>query len=326
MLVHNSLPEINFEDIETEIEFLGKSLKAPFLVASMTGGHEETIEINRNLAVAVEEMGIGMGVGSQRAAIEDESLAGSFTVVRDAAPNAFIYANVGMPQVLKYGIEFVERAIDMIDADAVAIHLNFLQEAIQPEGEVNAKGCIEAIKEVCRELKTPVIIKETGAGMTRDVVLKLRDAGVSVVDVGGKGGTSWSGVETYRTKDSVFRKIGMDFWDWGVPTAFCIAEVYKILPTIATGGIRSGLDVAKAIALGAIAGSAALPFLKPATESAEEVKKTLEYFVKGLKVAMFLSGAERIEELRKIPVLVYGVFRDWLETRGFNIAEFCRGR
>ncbi len=326
MLIHKALPEINYDDINTEVKFFGKKLSAPFLIASMTGGHKETIEINKNLAKAVEELNLGMGVGSQRAAIEDSSLVESFTVVRDYAPTAFIYANVGISQILEHGVEFAEKAIEMIDADALALHLNFLQELIQPEGNVNAQGCIDAIKDVCKSVKVPVIIKETGAGICREIGLAIKKAGASALDVGGKGGTSWSGVESYRVKDEITRKIGRDFWNWGIPTAFCVAEVYDILPTIATGGIRCGLDIAKALALGAKLASAALPFLRPATTSSEEVKKTLKYFIKGLKTAMFLTGCETVNELRKVPIVVHGKFKDWLEVRGFDVKKFCRHR
>jgi isopentenyl-diphosphate delta-isomerase len=326
MLIHSAMPEVDFDEISLEVNFLDKKLEAPFLIASMTGGHPETLKINRNLAIAVEELGLGMGVGSQRAAIENESLVESFSIVRDAAPTAFIYANVGMPQVLKHGIEFVEKAIEMVEADAVAIHLNFLQEAIQPEGEVNARGCIKVLKEVCNAVKVPIIMKETGAGISREVGKKVKNAGASAIDVGGKGGTSWSGVEVYRTKDEISKNVGIDFWDWGIPTAFCIAECYDLLPTIATGGIRSGLDVAKALALGAKVGSAALPFLTHALESAEDVKNMLSYFLRGLKIAMFLTGCRRVEELKSIPIHIQGKFREWLELRGFNLEDYCKKR
>ena len=202
--IHHALPEVDFDEVNVGVEFLGKKLSAPFLIASMTGGHPETKEINKKLALAVQELGIGMGVGSQRAAIEDEKVADSFSVVREFAPEAFIYANVGISQVLKYGVEFVEKAIEMIDADAVAIHLNFLQEAIQPEGDRNAKNCLNVLKEVCESIKVPVIVKETGAGISRDIAIKLKLIGVDAIDVGGKGGTSWSGVEVYRAKEIAF--------------------------------------------------------------------------------------------------------------------------
>ncbi|MFO7967091.1 MAG: type 2 isopentenyl-diphosphate Delta-isomerase [Archaeoglobaceae archaeon] len=325
-LIHNALPDLNFQDVDTNITLFDKKLSAPLLIASMTGGHKDTIEINKNLAVAVEELGLGIGVGSQRAAIENEGLAESFTVVRDNAPNAFVYANVGLPQVMEHGIEFVEKAVDMIGADAVAIHLNFLQEIIQPEGEVNARGSARALEQVCAEIKTPVIVKETGAGITREVALKLKEAGVDAIDVGGKGGTSWSGVEIYRTKNELTREVGREFWSWGVPTAFCVPETYQILPTIATGGLRSGQDVTKSISLGAVAGSAALPFLKPATRSPDEVKKELEYFIQGLKTAMFLTGCEKIENLRTIPIFIHGLLNDWLASRNIDVGELSRRR
>ncbi len=314
MLIHSALPELDFEEVKTEVRFLGKKLSAPFLIASMTGGHRNTTEINRNLAIAVEELGLGMGVGSQRAAIENSSpeILESFTVVREYAPNAFIYANVGAAQVVR-DIEFAEKAVEMIDADALAIHLNFLQEAVQPEGDRNARGCLKAIEEVCSSLKVPVIVKETGAGISREVAEAVRKAGASAIDVGGKGGTSWSGVEVYRA-EGLMKEIGRDFWDWGLPTAFCVVDCCDILPTIATGGIRSGIDVAKAIALGAEVASSALPLLKPAVESAEKVMEKLEYFVRGLKVAMFLTSSKKVEELRG-KVFITGKLKEWLEFR-----------
>jgi len=315
MLIHKALPEVDYSKIKTEVDFLGKKLSFPFLIASMTGGHPETKSINANLAEAVEETGIGMGVGSQRAAIENESLADSFTIVREKAPKAFIYANIGAPQVLEEGVEIVERAVEMIDADAVAIHLNYLQEAIQPEGDVNAERCVDAIREVCRDIKVPVIAKETGAGVSREVAVMLRDAGVAAIDVGGKGGTTFSGVEVYRVDDEISRAVGLDFWDWGIPTAFSIVDCRGILPLIATGGIRNGIDIAKCIAIGADITSAALPFLRAAVEGVEAVKETIEYFKKGLKTAMFLTGSRDTDDLKRAPVFIIGWLREWIRFR-----------
>jgi isopentenyl-diphosphate delta-isomerase len=318
MLIHRSLPEVDLDEVDTSVTFLDHGFSAPLLIASMTGGHPETKVINANLAEAAEMLGIGMGVGSQRAAIEDESVVDTFSVVRDKAPNAFIYANIGIPQLIEKGVEIAEKAIEMIDADAIAIHLNFLQEAIQPEGETKAKGALKAIEEASKELKVPVIVKETGAGITGDMAAKLKECGVDAVDVGGKGGTSWSGVEVYRLNDEVSKNIGKDFWNWGIPTAFCVVETRRILPTIATGGIRNGIDVAKSLALGASMASSALPFLHPATVSVDEVVKTINYFIRGLKTAMFLTGCSRIDELKDVEVFITGKLKEWMQFRGLS--------
>ncbi|MCK5109083.1 MAG: type 2 isopentenyl-diphosphate Delta-isomerase, partial [Methanosarcinales archaeon] len=200
-LTHCALPEIDKDDINLSTRLFNKRLDAPLLIASMTGGHPDTCEINRTLALAAEYLGIGIGVGSQRAAIEDPKQEASFRVVRDCAPNAFVYANIGAVQLAEFGIAGVEHAIDMIDADAIAIHLNFLQEAVQPEGCTQASGCLDAIKEVCDEISVPVIVKETGAGISRETAAALVGAGVDAIDVGGSGGTSWAGVEYYRALD-----------------------------------------------------------------------------------------------------------------------------
>ena len=201
-LIHRALPELDMDKLNLSIDFLGKRLQAPFLIASITGGHPETTPVNAALAAAAEELGVGMGVGSQRAAIDDPAQEESFRVVREKAPTAFIYGNVGAAQIRQYGIDGVEKLIEMIDADALAIHLNFLQEAIQPEGDRDATGCLEMIKEICSVLGKPVIIKETGAGISREDAILLQKAGVSAIDVGGAGGTSWAGVEVYRARKS----------------------------------------------------------------------------------------------------------------------------
>jgi len=320
MLIHKAIPEIDYDEIDTTLEFFGKKLSAPFIVASITGGHKRAVEINRNIAIAVENLGLGMGVGSQRAGIEGGDLE-SFTVVREYAEKSFIYANIGLPQIIR-DLEFAEKAVEMIDADALAIHLNYLQEAIQPEGDRFSRGAYDVIEEACKSLKVPVIVKETGAGIRRDVALKLKSLGVSALDVGGKGGTSFSVVESYRC-DERMAKIGRDFWDWGIPTAYSILECYDVLPVIATGGIRSGLDLAKALALGAVIGSSALPILKEAVKGYREVESYLRYVIEGLKVAMFLTGCRRVEDLRRVEIFIYGRLKDWLEVRGYNVSKLC---
>ena len=324
-LVHLALPEVDKGEIDLKTEFLGFSFNCPIMIASMTGGHPETKRINEVLAEAAETLGVGLGVGSQRAALEGTEHEDSFRVVRDVAPDCFIYANLGAPQVKEYGIEGVVRVIEMIDANAIAIHLNFLQEAIQPEGNVDATGCLKAIKEVCDSLKKPVMVKETGAGISYAVAKKLHDLGVAAIDVGGFGGTSLAAAEMYRAKaegDELSAHLGELFgWDWGITTVESIVECSAIpfpIPVIATGGIRNGLDVAKSIALGADLCSAALPFLKPAMEhlSADKVVEKIREMSEELKVAMFLTGCKTPRELKDAEVMVTGKTREIMEQRG----------
>ncbi|MCK4476598.1 MAG: type 2 isopentenyl-diphosphate Delta-isomerase [Methanophagales archaeon] len=325
MLVHVALPEIDKEEIDLKTEFLGFSLNYPIMIASMTGGHPETKRINEVLAEAAEALGVGMGVGSQRAALEGIEQEDSFRVVRDVAPNSFIYANIGAPQLKESGIEGVERVIQMIDADAIAIHLNFLQEAIQPEGNVDARGCRDSIKEVCEAIKKPVIVKETGAGISYGMAKILHGAGVSAIDVGGLGGTSLAAAEIYRAKaegDELGEHLGHLFgWDWGIPTVESIVECCALpfpIPVIATGGIRNGIDVAKSIALGADLSSAALPFMKTAMEygSADKVIEKIKQMGEELKVAMFLTGCKTTIELKEAEVIITGKAREIMEQRG----------
>ncbi|NLO30018.1 MAG: type 2 isopentenyl-diphosphate Delta-isomerase, partial [Methanosarcina mazei] len=306
------------------VDFLGKRIKAPFLIASITGGHPDTIPVNAALAAAAEELGVGIGVGSQRAAIDDPSQEDSFRVVRDEAPDAFVYGNVGAAQIRQYGVEGVEKLIEMIDADALAIHLNFLQEAVQPEGDRDATGCLDMLTEICSQIKTPVIVKETGAGISREDAILFQKAGGSAIDVGGAGGTSWAGGEVYRAKesrDSVSERLGELFWDFGIPTVASLIESRVSLPLIATGGIRNGLDIAKSVALGASAASAALPFVGPSLEGKESVVRVLSCMLEEFKAAMFLCGCENMKDLHNSPVVVTGWTREYLEQRGFNVKD-----
>jgi isopentenyl-diphosphate delta-isomerase len=325
-LIHRALPELNMDKLNLSIDLLGKRLQAPFLIASITGGHPDTIPVNASLAAAAEELGLGIGVGSQRAAFDDPSQEDSFRVVREKAPNAFVYSNVGAAQIRQYGVDGVEKLIDMIDADALAIHLNFLQEAIQPEGDRDATGCLDMIKEICSVLNTPVIVKETGAGISREDALLLQKAGVSAIDVGGAGGTSWAGVEVYRARksgDSASEYLGELLWDFGIPTVASIIESRVSLPIIATGGVRTGIDIAKSIALGASAASAALPFVGPALEGKESVVKVLSRMLDELRIAMFLCGCANIQDLRNAPVVVTGRTLEYLGQRGFNVKDYA---
>jgi isopentenyl-diphosphate delta-isomerase len=321
-LVHEALPEIHRDEIDTTVDFCGHELAAPVVIESMTGGHPNTTAINRSLAKAAQRTGIAMGVGSQRAGLEepdDEALMESFTVVRDVAPDAFLYGNIGAAQLAEYGVEGVERAVDMIDADAMAIHLNFLQEAAQPEGDVDARGCLDAIEAVASELSVPVIVKETGNGLSRETARRLTDAGADVLDVAGKGGTTWSGVEAYRAAAvgaDRHAKIGERFRSWGIPTAVSTVEAAEVHPcVVASGGVRSGLDVAKAIALGARAGGLAKPFLRPAASGPDAVVDKVDDLVAELETAMFVSGSASVEALRDADYVLLGRTGEFLEQR-----------
>ncbi len=326
-LVHNCLPEIDMKSLDLNTDFLGRKLRAPLLISSMTGGHPDTKAANAALAMAAEELGIGIGVGSQRAAMENPALEDSFRIVRDKAPGAFIYGNVGAAQLNEFGIEGIERAVEMIGADAMAIHLNFLQEAIQPEGNIDAKGCLAAIRKICSDLSVPVIVKETGAGISHSQAVAICDAGASAIDVGGLGGTSWAGVETYRAQkrgDMLSYHLGKQFWNWGIPTAASIVESSVSIPVVATGGIRSGIDIAKSLALGASICGVALPLVAPALKGNKDVVDRLTLVIEELRAAMFLCGCSNVETLNSAPVVITGKTKEYLEQRGFDTARFAR--
>ncbi|MFC4438582.1 MULTISPECIES: type 2 isopentenyl-diphosphate Delta-isomerase [Natrialbaceae] len=320
-LVHNALPELNYDAIDPSIEFLGHELSAPIFIESMTGGHDNTTEINRALARAAGETDIAMGVGSQRAGLEldDDSVLESYTVVRDAAPDAFIYGNLGAAQLREYDIEMVEHAVEMIEADALAVHLNFLQEAVQPEGDVDGRNCLAAIERVAEDLSVPIIVKETGNGISGETARKLSEAGVDAIDVAGKGGTTWSGIEAYRAAAANAprqKRIGTLFREWGIPTAAstieCAAEHNCV---VASGGVRTGLDVAKAIAIGALAGGLAKPFLKPATDGPDAVIERVEDLIAELQTAMFVTGSGSITDLQQTEYVLQGETREYVAQR-----------
>jgi len=329
-LVHRALPEIERDKINLSTKVFNHTLSAPLIVEAMTGGAAETTKINVSIAEAVEELGLGMGVGSQRAAIEDPKLEKTFSVVRKKAPTAFLVANIGGPQLVKgYGVKEAEKAVNMMEADALAIHLNPLQEVVQPEGETNYTGALEKIGEIAKTLDVPVIVKETGAGIAAEEAKMLENVGVDGIDVAGVGGTSWAAVEYYRAKarqDGSSQRLGETFLDWGIPTAVSLVETVKSvnLPVIASGGIRNGIDATKALALGASLASAAYPFLKPATTGSEDVKKALSYLVGEVRNAMFLVGANSIQKLQKVPVVLTGKTAEWLRARGFQPELYSR--
>src|SRR5947207_3205838 len=277
-------------------------------------------EINANLAKAAAEVGVAMGVGSQRVALEKPELAATYAVVKDQGI-PLVFANLGAPQLVPqegkraYGIADAKRAIDMIDADALIIHLNFLQEVVQPEGDRRAKGCLAAIRALAA--KFPVMAKETGAGISREAAARLKEAGVQAIDVGGLGGTSFSAVEHYRARkeaSSLKERLGATFWNWGIPTPASIMLADVGLPLIATGGIRSGLDAAKGIALGATMAGMAKPMLEAAKVSADAVVAELRAVIEELKAAMFLTGSTSIPELQERKAIVSLPTATWLEA------------
>ena len=329
-LIHNAVPEINLDDVNLQCTFLGHELQAPIMITAMTGGHDEALPINRHIAQAVETLGLAMGVGSQRAAIEDSTLAPSFSVTRENAPTAFITGNIGAPQLsLGYDVKEAEIAIKMLKANALAIHFNAAQEAIQPEGEAHFSGVLQALRRLTKSLSTPIIAKETGAGINPDNAEHLVKAGVKAIDVAGLGGTSWPAVEVERAKieDAMKATLGRWFTDWGIPTAVATYEVAQknlSVPVIASGGIRTGVDIAKAIALGATIGGVALPVLSPAMLNAKAVQVYLNSLIQGLKATMFLVGARTLEDLAKTPLIIQGATRNWLELRGHNLEELAR--
>ncbi len=304
-LPHCALPELSLSDIDTTTWFLGKKLKAPFLISPMTGGTEEAGRINRNLAAVAQEFGWAMGVGSQRAALEDPRWAYTYKV-RDIAPDILLLANLGAVQLnYGYGIDECRKAVEMIEADALVLHLNPLQEALQPEGNTNFSGLLRKIEKVCAGLEVPVIVKEVGWGISPQVALKLVEAGVAAIDVAGAGGTCWSLIEMYRVKPENFKNVALAFSDWGIPTAEALKSIRQVLPEfplIASGGIRTGVDAAKAIAMGADLIGIAAPFLKPALLSVEAVREKAEEILQTFRIAMFCVGAGNIKSLKEVKV------------------------
>jgi isopentenyl-diphosphate delta-isomerase len=329
-LVHKALPEIDKQEIDLTTTVLGHKFSAPLIVGAITGGTKEAAKINAAIAEAVEKLGLGMGVGSQRAAIEDRKLEKTFAIARKKAPTAFLIANIGGVQLARsYGTEEIKRAIEMIDADALAIHLNPLQEAVQPEGQTNFKGVLEKIRELAEKFDLPIIAKETGAGIAAEEAKKLEAAGVKAIDVSGSGGTSFAAVEYYRTKGkrNTFQGVlGEAFWDWGIPTAISVVEATQTvkIPVIASGGIRNGTEMAKALALGASLTSLSYPILKAAVKGEKETETVLSFLIEELRNNMFLVGAKSIGELQKTPIVITGKTAEWLQVRGFNIENYAR--
>ena len=316
-LIHNALPEVDKNDIDLSTSVFGKKLDSPLFITAITGGHPASKEINKQLAIVAEENNIALGVGSQRAACEHPELEDTYSVVRDNAPDCLLVGNIGAPQ-----LNLANKAVEILDADILAIHLNPLQESIQPEGDLDARGYLDLISKITDAVDIPVMAKETGCGISGETAKQLADAGVSFIDIEGAGGTSWAAVETYRTEDRYYGEL---FWDWGIPTAISTAEVVNNvdIPVVSSGGIRSGLEAAKAIALGADSVGMALPFLKKSI-SHEELTQFIHKFNDSLRIAMFLVGANNIEELKQSKLVVRGKTREWLNERGINTKNYSR--
>lgn len=327
-LVHQALPEVDLEKIDTSVTFLGRTLRYPIFMSSLTGGHPDVLTINRNLARAAEHYGVALGVGSQRAAIVNPTLAASYSIVRESAPNAFLIANIGAPQLIAqaqhtpFTLAQVQEAISMIQANALAVHMNSLQEAVQPEGDRRAQGEVAALRRLTSQIELPIISKETGAGVSREQALLLRACGAAAIDIGGAGGSSMSAIEGARAQQrghEQSQSIGHVFRDWGIATPISLVEAGTAnLPLISTGGMRSGLDAARALALGATLVGFGLPFLQAASKGYDELCIVMDEIIAQLKVAMQLSGASTIAQLRSTDVVVTGQTREWLTLRGFE--------
>ncbi len=312
-LEYKTLPEINKKEIRTETEFLGKKFAAPLFVSGMTGGTKEASTINREIAAAVEKMRIGMGIGSQRAMIENPKLKETY-FVRDQMPTAFLAGNVGIAQLLQYSTEKIEWALREIKADALAIHLNSAQEAVQREGDTDLKGALKQIKKTVQELKGkyPVYVKEVGNGIDKKTARELAKTNVAAIDIQGAGGTTWIGVEVMRKKSDV----GEAYWDFGIPTAVSLINCRKEFegPIIASGGIRNGYDALKAMVLGAnLAGMARPVFMAQQTGGSNSVEQMLKHIEEEFKTGMFLVGAKNLKELKKTRYLITGKTKEWLE-------------
>jgi isopentenyl-diphosphate delta-isomerase len=307
---HEALPEQDLESVDPSLTLFGKQLNAPILVSSMTGGTEESKTINLRLAEAAQEMHLAMGVGSQRAALENPNLSETFSIARSSAPDILLFANLGAIQ-LNYGctIDDCRQAVDMIKADALCLHLNPLQEAVQVGGDTKFAGLAKKIEIICRKIEVPVIVKEVGWGISEKTAKILAECGVTAIDVAGAGGTSWSQVEMYRAPDEFTRSLARSFIDWGIPTAESILNVKRVSPTtaiFASGGLKNGLDIAKCIALGATLGGMAGQFLKTAALSMEKTVEMMKFTKRQIEVAMFVCGTKNLKELDVRKLVIQG--------------------
>ncbi len=316
-IIHRAVSEVDYDDINTEVNFLGHKFSHPFMISSMTGGTERAKKINMNLARAAEEYNIGMGVGSMRAAIVNKNLSDTFSVINDYKIPA-TFANIGAPQLIKQSSDTItdkdiEYVFNLIHAKFLIVHFNFLQEMVQPEGDRNARGVINRLKEIAGSY--PVIAKETGNGFSREDALELRDAGVKAIDVGGLGGTSFAAIEYYRAMQSGNKEkmhTGETFWNWGIPSPASLKYCDVGLPLIGSGGLRNGQDIAKAIMLGATMSAMARNFLKDADTSYEDLKFNINNLIRDVKITMFLTSSKNVQELKKARFITLEPLLTWL--------------
>ncbi len=311
-LVHDSLPELAMDDLDPSVTLCGKTLRVPLIIAAMTGGTSEAAEVNHKLAAIAEKRGCGFGLGSQRAMQKVPESAWTYDV-RKHAPKTLVLGNVGVVQAREQSTATLDKLARDIGADALCVHMNPAMELIQPEGDRDFRGCVETFARLARELSLPVIAKETGSGISIRTASRLREVGVRYIDVSGAGGTSWVGVETLRAEGTA-REVGERFWDWGVPTAASVAYSRRAgHQVIATGGIRTGLDVARSIALGATAAGIARPLLQALREGGEAAAESyLDRVERELLTVMLLTGSRRVEDLERAPRVILGQLKDWL--------------
>jgi len=309
--IHNALPEINLSEVNTATQFLGKHLEVPILISSMTGGYEDAERINRAFAALSAKYGTAMAVGSQRQALENKRFHNSFKAARKENPTGLIFSNIGAAEVARLAhekkISKIKMLIDLIEADALIVHLNPLQELMQPEGMPNFKGVLRGIEQCVKSLGVPIMAKEVGAGISKDAAKRLVEVGVRVIDVAGAGGTSWAGVEILRQKKKDRRKLE-PFWDWGIPTVDALLQVRELKESmtfgiIASGGIHNGIDIATSIALGADLAGIAKPFITAFINDGEKgINRMMEDFITQLRYTMFLTGSDNLAALAKQPL------------------------
>jgi isopentenyl-diphosphate delta-isomerase len=302
---HVAFPSVDFNKINTETEFIGKKLKVPLMITAITGGTDSGGKINKNLARACQNMGVALGLGSQRIVFSHSDVINTF-YVRDEGPDIFLLGNIGIHHIKEFGIEACKEIVRQIKADGLAVYLNPLHEVSQEKGNPEYGSLQEILKDFCEEFPFPVVIKETGNGISFNTAQRLKDIKISAIDTAGAGGTSCTIMEYYLQNSNLRKNILKPFFNWGISTADSLLDVRKVfpsLPVIASGGIRNGIECAKAISLGADLAGMALPFVKPATVSSEEVEEKLVEIIEQFKIAMFCAGAKNIQELKKIPLI-----------------------